>query len=172
MIGNTGHTIVADADALNIMAEDKSLIEFKGVITPHIKEMSRLTRLDTEYIKGNMIKTAVDFAREYNTVVLLKDAHSVIASPEGKVCINTTGTPAMSKGGTGDCLTGLIAGLIAQDTEVFDAACLGAYINGLAGEKAAHKKGEYGILATDITENIPLVMEELKQKCNKNNLEI
>ena len=61
---------------------------------------------------------------------------------------------------------------IRQDTEVFDAACLGAYINGLAGEKAAHKKGEYGILATDITENIPLVMEELKQKCNKNNLEI
>lgn len=171
VVENTNHTIVADADALNIMAEDKSLIKFEGVITPHIKEMSRLTGLDTEHIKGNMIDIALDFARRYNVVVLLKDAHSVIASPEGRVCINTTGTPAMSKGGTGDCLTGLTAGLIAQGVSAFDAACLGAYINGLAGERAAEKKGEYGILATDITENIPLVMEELKQNCNIKPLE-
>ncbi len=168
----TKRPIVADADALNIMAEDKSLISFNGVITPHIKEMSRLTGLDPDYIKSNMIETALDFARKYNVVVLLKDAHSVIASPGGKICINTTGTPAMSKGGTGDCLAGLIAGLIAQGMDVFDAACLGAYINGLAGEMAAHRKGEYGVLATDITENISLAMEMLKHNCNKKSLEM
>lgn len=169
---NTEHTIVADADALNIMAEDKSLIAFKGVITPHIKEMSRLTGLSTEHIKNNLIETALDFAAEYNVVVLLKDSHSVVASPDGRICINTTGTPAMSKGGTGDCLTGLIAGLIAQGVSVFEAACLGAYINGLAGERAAEEKGEYGILASDIADSIPHIMEKLKQTCNKKGIEM
>lgn len=172
VVKNTEHTIVADADALNIMAEDKSLIAFKGVITPHIKEMSRLTGLDAEYIKNNLIDTAVDTAKKYNVVVLLKDAHSVIASPEGRVCINTTGTSAMSKGGSGDCLTGLVAGLIAQGADVFEAACLGAYINGLAGERAAAKIGTYGVLASDIGDNIPQVMEELKQTCNKKGIEM
>ncbi len=166
VVENTEHTIIADADALNIMAEDKSLISFKGIITPHIKEMSRLTGLDTEFIKNNIIKTASDFAKKYNVVVLLKDARSVIAAPDGRICVNTTGSSAMSKGGTGDCLTGVVAGLVAQGMDIFDAACLGAYINGLAGEIAAQERGAYGVLATDIADNVPQIMEELKHKCN------
>ncbi len=153
--------VVADADALNIIAQNSDLKPLTSVITPHIKEMSRLTGLTVDYIKSNLIKTAGEYAAQYNTVVVLKDAHSVIASPDGKICLNITGTAAMSKGGSGDCLTGVIAGLIAQGLDCFNAACIGAYINGKAGEIAEKEKSPYSVLALDISKAIPKAINEI-----------
>lgn len=158
---NSKVPVIADADALNIISQREDLKKHTSLITPHIKEMSRLTGLSTEYIKSNMISTALDYAKKYNTVVLLKDAVSIIASPSGKVCINTTGTPAMSKGGSGDSLTGVTAGLAAQGLDMFTSACLGAYINGRAGEIAEKIKGPYSVTALDISSSIPEAINTL-----------
>ncbi len=157
VILNCNNKLIIDADGINSLSENTDLLlKHKNdcIITPHIMEMSRLTKLDINYIKNNMIETAKEFAKKYNVTVVLKDAHTVIASPKGKICINTTGTPAMSKGGTGDCLCGVITGLIAQGIESFNAACMGAYINGKAGEYAEKKLGTYSVRASDIADNI------------------
>ena len=101
-------------------------------------------------VLNDTIGTAKEFAKEYNTVVLLKDARTIIASPDGRVYINMTGNNAMSKGGSGDVLTGIIGALLAVMENPFEAAALGAYIHGLSGEKASEKLGHYGVLAGDI----------------------
>ena len=160
-LNNAEVPVIADADALNIIAKNKNLKPCTSVITPHIKEMSRLTGLNINYIKENMIKIAKEYAVMYNTVVVLKDAHSIIASPNGKVCINTTGTPAMSKGGSGDSLTGIIAGLMAQGLQAFDAAALGTYINGKAAELAEKESSPYSLLALDISRAIPKAINRI-----------
>lgn len=157
VILNCNNKLIIDADGLNSLSENTDLLlKHKNdcIITPHIMEMSRLTGLDASYIKQNMIETAKNFAQKYNVTVVLKDTHTIIASPEGKVCINITGTPAMSKGGTGDCLCGVITGLAAQGINSFDAACMGAYINGKAGEYAEKKLGSYSTSASDIVDNL------------------
>lgn len=163
-IENCNNTLVIDADGLNSIANNTDIL-FKlrtnCVITPHIMEMSRLTGKSVTNIKNNMVSTALDFAKKYNVVVLLKDSHSVIANPKGDVCINITGTPAMSKGGTGDCLCGVITGLIAQGVDAFEAACMGAYINGKAGEAAEKRLSAYGVMASDVVESISEVLLEI-----------
>ena len=123
--------------------------------------MSKLTGKSVEYIKENLIEVAKEYAKEYNTVVVLKDAHSVITSPKGDICINITGTSAMSKGGSGDSLTGVITGLVAQGIDVYNACCLGAYINGKAGEVAEKKTSKYSVLALDISNSIGDVLKEI-----------
>lgn len=158
---NSKVPVVADADALNIIAEKPYLKQYTSVITPHIKEMSRLTGLTPEYIKENIVSIAKEYASAYGTVVVLKDSHSIIASPDGKVCINITGTSAMSKGGSGDSLTGVITGLIAQGLDSFTASCLGAYINGKAGEIAEKEKSPYSVLALDISKAIPKAINSI-----------
>lgn len=153
--------IIADADALNIIAENEDLKKYTSVITPHLKEMSRLTGLEVSHIKENIVAVAKDYALKYNTVVVLKDAHTVIVSPDGRICINITGTSAMSKGGSGDSLTGVITGLMAQGLNSFDASCLGAYINGKAGEIAEKKSSSYSVLALDVSKAIPKAINEI-----------
>lgn len=153
VIENSIAPLVIDADGLNMLSENVDLLKklkVSCVITPHLKEMSRLTGLSINDISCNMQKVAVDFADKYNVTVVLKSAHTVIAQPKGKVCINTAGTCAMSKGGSGDSLTGVITGLIAQGVKPFYAACLGTYINGKAGEIAEQKLSSYSVMARDI----------------------
>ncbi len=154
VLKNAKAPVIADADALNIISGNEELKALTSVITPHIKEMSVLTGFEIEYIKNNLIKTASEYAKKYDTVVVLKGSRSIIASPDGRVCINTTGTPAMSKGGSGDSLTGVITGLMAQGLNAFDGACLGAYINGKTAELVEKEKGAYGVMALDIAGNI------------------
>ena len=152
LVLNTEGRLIIDADALNILSEDASVLEkARGevVITPHLKEMSRLTGKSVKEISENPVGTAVDFAREYKVSVALKDAHSVIANPDGRVYINTEGTNAMSKGGSGDCLTGVIGGFCAQGLSGFESAALGAFICGRAGKISAEEKGEYSPVASD-----------------------
>lgn len=158
VIKNITSPLVLDADGLNILSADellKSSLPENTVVTPHPKEMSRLTGLSVEEILKHPIETALNFAKKYNTVTVLKDARTIIASPSGEVTINLTGTPAMSKGGSGDCLAGIISSLIAQGLDCYNAACLGCYISGKAGEIAADKLSAYGVLASDLIDCIP-----------------
>jgi NAD(P)H-hydrate epimerase len=145
--------LVLDADALFAVSKDANILKkLKApcVITPHPSEMSRLTGISVPDILNNTIETAVNFAKEFNVVTLLKDAHTIIANPDGKYYINTTGTNALSKAGTGDVLTGIIAGFIAQGLDVFSAGVLGAYFHGKAGEDAVGNGSCYSVMAGDL----------------------
>ena len=105
--------IILDADALNLAAEYRELTGYfteNIIVTPHMKEMSRLTGIQIEEMKENPVRTSREFADQYGVVCVLKDAATVIAGRDGKTFVNGSGTPAMAKGGSGDVLTGVIAG--------------------------------------------------------------
>ena len=164
IIENAEVPLVLDADALNVLegkADILKNLKAPCIITPHLKEMARLTGLDTDYISEELIAVAGSFSKEYNVITVLKDARTVIALPTGDIYINTTGTPAMSKGGSGDCLTGAIAGLIAQGVNPENAAVLGCYICGKAGELAAEEMSQYGVLASDTANYIPMAIKKI-----------
>jgi NAD(P)H-hydrate epimerase len=161
MLDKVKAPLILDADALNVISahpELKNKLPVNTIITPHPLEMSRLTGLSVNEILKNPVNTALDFSKQYKVITVLKDAHTIIATPMGEVTINITGSPAMSKGGSGDCLAGTISGLLAQGLSPYDAACLGCYICGKAGEIAAHEISEYGVLASDIIEYIPIAL--------------
>jgi NAD(P)H-hydrate epimerase len=160
ILGKITSPLLLDADGLNVIAADEKLktaLPADTIITPHPKEMSRLTGLEVDEILKNPIGTATDFAKKYNVITVLKDARTVIAAPDGRVTINITGTPAMSKGGSGDCLAGIIGALVAQGVDCYNAAALGCYISGKAGELAHKNLSAYGVLATDMIDCIAKV---------------
>jgi NAD(P)H-hydrate epimerase len=153
---------ILDADALNIIAKDASIIKkLKAgcIVTPHVREMARLINKSTDYVKNNRLNVAKNFSHYYNAVVVLKGTGTVVASPQGRSYINNTGNPGMATAGSGDVLTGVIAGFLAQGLSLFDAAQLAVYIHGLAGDLAAKEKGEIGLIAGDILENIPYAVK-------------
>ena len=148
---------VVDADGLNAFAGNpEALGSFQApiVITPHPGEMARLAGSSVEKVRMRPIETARNFAADKGVVVLLKGAPSVTAHPDGRVILNPTGGPSMSKAGSGDILTGAIAALLAQGLEAFDAAFCGAYLHGLAGEIAAGELGEYSPVASDMIDGL------------------
>ena len=150
--------IVIDADALNAIAKDTSvLLKAKNtvIVTPHLGEMSRLTNTTISYISDNMVSSAAEFSKKYNVITVLKSSRTVIASPEGTIYINETGSSAMSKGGTGDCLSGIIAALMAQGGEAYRSAVLACYINGLSAQLCTQAYTSYSTLARDIIDNLP-----------------
>lgn len=150
--------IVFDADALNIISEDESRMNFAGrkaIVTPHVGEMSRLVGMPISEIQSHMTETAEAFAAHHGITVLLKDAVSVISSPGRKTVENHTGNSGMATAGSGDVLAGLITGLVAQGMTNPDAAMVGAYMHGRAGEFAAMEKTEYSMTASDIIRHIP-----------------
>jgi len=149
--------MVIDADALNAIAENISVlkrVKVEYVVTPHAGEMSRLVKKSTDYIKKNRISVAKKFSNYYNAVVVLKGPGTVVAG-QGKTYVNKTGNPGMATAGSGDVLTGVIAGFLAQGLKEFEAARFGVYVHGLAGDLAAKEKGEVGLIAGDILEKIP-----------------
>jgi len=135
------------------------LLKAKGprILTPHSGEMSRLTGLSVKKIEGARLKTARDFARRCNCVLLLKGHRTVVASPEGKTYINHTGNVGMATAGSGDVLTGMITAFLGQGMSPFDAAKYGAYYHGKAGDLAARKKSKASMIASDIIEQITYV---------------
>ena len=154
--------LVIDADALFALAGHvQILLKAKGprILTPHCTEMSRLTNLPPKVIEAGRLKTARDFARRYNCVLLLKGHRSVVASPEGKTYINHTGNVGMATAGSGDVLTGMIAAFLGQGMSSFDAAKDGVYYHGKAGDLAARKKSKASMIASDIIEQIPYVFK-------------
>lgn len=122
--------------------------------------MARLTGLDTQYIKQNKEQVATQFAQKYNLVVHLKDSNSITAN-ESDVATNTTGTPAMAKGGSGDLLAGIIGGLLARGISPFEATFAGAYIAGKAAEKALEQSNEYSLLPSDTAKEVGFVVSEI-----------
>ncbi|HZJ57967.1 MAG TPA: NAD(P)H-hydrate dehydratase [Clostridia bacterium] len=177
ILGEFDISIIMDADALNHISGDTGLLSaYKGsaVITPHPGEMSRLTGLSIDEITKSPIDAATDFARETDVVVLLKGATTVVAHPDGRIYLNTSGNSGMGTGGSGDILTGMIAALAAQGYSAFDAAVYGCYIHGRAGDYAMDEWGETGLVAGDILGMVPLVFKDmyaLKKvrpgRCNK-----
>jgi NAD(P)H-hydrate epimerase len=150
--------VVLDADAL------KSAPQFPAgavrVLTPHPGEMARLTGMSTAEVQADRVGTARTFAARHGVIVVLKGQRTLIAYPDGRVCVNPTGTPAMGTGGTGDILTGMIAGMIAQFPEVPRRAVMAAvYLHGLAGEIGAREVGEKSLIATDLLRFLPRAME-------------
>lgn len=157
--------IVLDADALNVIANNTDIFkEFKKdvVITPHPGEMSRLTGLETSYIQNNRIEVAKEFAAKWQVVLVLKGACTIIADKSGEVYINPTGNAGMATAGSGDALSGIIASLIGQGAAALPAAAAGVYLHGLAGDMAAVEKGEHGLNAMDIVENVPYAIKKIK----------
>lgn len=144
---------VIDADALNLLAENGGGVGENTVLTPHPGEMARLVGADTCDILAAPVDYARQLSEEYGCTVLLKGATTVIARGED-VTLNITGCEAMATGGSGDVLTGMIAGLMAQGMNGYDAARAGAYYHGLAGEAAARKKGSRAACAMDICQHI------------------
>ncbi len=150
--------IILDADALNVIAGNIDMLgKFKNkvIITPHPGEMARLTGLDVSYIQSNRIEVAKKYATLWGVTVVLKGARTVVSDKNGHVYINSTGNAGMATAGSGDCLTGIIASLLGQGADAPYAAIAGVYLHGLAGDIAALSKGEYGLNAMDIVENIP-----------------
>jgi hydroxyethylthiazole kinase-like uncharacterized protein yjeF len=149
--------MVVDADALNCLAgSDWKSPGAPRILTPHPGEMSRLTGLTIAQVQADRMGVARKLATERGVTLVLKGEGTVIAFPDGRVWINTTGSPAMATGGTGDILTGLTAGLAAQFPKDLDRAVAGAvYLHGLAGEFAARHLGEQPVIATDLLRYLP-----------------
>lgn len=158
--------LVIDADGLNAVSKNCDILKEKScdvVITPHPGEMSRLTKLSIDEIQKNRTEVAADFAKKYGITVLLKGKNTVIAGADGQMKINPTGNPGMATGGTGDVLSGVIGAFLGQGLGAFDAAVLGAYIHGKAGDMAAEKFGVHGLLAGDVAEYAAFaIADELK----------
>ena len=129
------------------------------VITPHPGEMARLLGVTVRDIEGDRCGVAAHFAKEYGVTVVLKGKETVIANENGDVKINPTGNSGMATAGMGDVLSGVIASFLGQGLESFDAAVLGAYIHGKAGDAAACEKGVHGLIASDVLEKLPLAIK-------------
>ena len=160
VVNNFTGILVLDADALNCIAKDTGILkntQCRIIITPHPGEMARLTGKTVSDIRSDRMKTAIDFASEYGVTVLLKGANTVVADKTGRCYVNTTGNPSMARGGSGDVLTGLIAGLIKQTEDEFSAACTGCFIHGEAADRVTEK---YGMLAATPTR----VVDEINKK--------
>ncbi len=155
---------VLDADALNALAGKASLLtecKIPPILTPHPGEMSRLEIDATiESINADRLGTAGRFARERGVLVVLKGARTVVARPDGLVAICPTGNPGMATAGTGDVLTGMIVGLLAQGLAPWDAACAGTYFHGLAGDLTAAALGQAAMTAGDLIEHIPQALSQ------------
>ncbi|MDO5539896.1 MAG: NAD(P)H-hydrate dehydratase [Eubacteriales bacterium] len=147
---------VLDADALNLLAAHPELwkvAEGEFIITPHPGEMSRLTKLPVGAIKKDIAGTAGRFSSEHQVITVLKD-HRTVVSDGTDFYRNTTGNHGMATGGSGDVLAGVIGGLLAQKMNLFEAACLGCYIHGMAGDRARDIRGAYSMMAEDIVDSI------------------
>ena len=150
---------VLDADALNALAGKASLLTectYPPIITPHPGEMARLeAEATTQSVNEDRLGTATRFARERGVFVVLKGARTVIARPDGVAAICPTGNPGLATAGTGDVLTGMVGGLIAQGVGPWEPACAATYFHGLAGDLAAQQRGQAGMIARDLIQHIP-----------------
>ncbi|MBI2337912.1 NAD(P)H-hydrate dehydratase [Candidatus Daviesbacteria bacterium] len=156
---------VIDGDGLNVLSKiDKWWKQLNGevVLTPHPGEMARLTGLSIDQIQKDRLNIAQKYAEKWKQTVVLKGANTVIASPAGELILSSFANPLLATAGTGDILAGMIAGMLAQGLEPFDASCIGVYLHGLAGELLKEKIGDAGMLAGDLLPFIPLAIKKIK----------
>lgn len=159
--------LVLDADALNAISLNKDILkDLKPgtVITPHPGEMARLTGMTTAGVMEDRVGTAVGFAARWGAVTVLKGSRTIVALPDGSYYINVTGNPGMATGGSGDVLTGVIASLAGQGMKPADAAVAGVFLHGLAGDAAAERLGQHGMLPRDMVAELPLIMKKVFER--------
>ena len=165
LIVNIKKPMVLDADALNAVSDDVSILKkiHQGyIVTPHPGEMSRLVKKSTAYVKNNRLSIAKKFSNNYNAVVVLKGSGTVVTDCGAKKhCINKSGNPGMATAGSGDVLAGIIGGFLAQGLALFEAARLAVYVHGVAGDLAAREKGEIGLIASDILDKVPPAIKKI-----------
>lgn len=159
--------LVIDADGLNLLAGQLDcLLERQGkplILTPHPGEMARLAGLSVATIEADRFNVARNFARRHQIILLLKGVRTIVAAPDGRILINTSGNNGLSSGGSGDVLTGLIGGLLAQGCDPFSAAGLAVWLHGRAAEQIAAHRGMVGMTAGELISQLPLVRQELAQ---------
>ncbi|MCE9636533.1 MAG: NAD(P)H-hydrate dehydratase [Planctomycetes bacterium] len=154
--------MVIDADGISALVGAAQRLEWaegRRVLTPHPGEAARLLSCSTAEVMADREGAAIRIARETNSIVLIKGAGTIVTDAE-RVYVNASGNPGMATAGSGDVLTGVIAALLAQGMDPFDAACLGAHLHGRAGDLAARALGEHGMIATDILESLPLAFRD------------
>ena len=155
-IAQADKPLVLDADALNFMGREKQILQHlpkHSILTPHPKELERIIgKCTNSYTR---LTQACELAKKTETYILLKGAYSTLITPEGNCHFNPTGNPGMATGGSGDVLTGVLLALLAQGYSPLDAALLGAYVHGLAGDLAKEEQGEMGMTAMDIVRHLP-----------------
>ncbi|MFZ5944425.1 MAG: NAD(P)H-hydrate dehydratase [Bacillota bacterium] len=154
--------IVIDADGLNALAEDLEILRVckaPVILTPHPGEMARLLKTDTAHVQSDRIKSAVGLAETYKVWVVLKGVNTIIAAPDGKIYINTTGSPSLATAGTGDVLSGMIGALVGQCEDIDGAICTAVFLHGLAGELVTEERGSISSKAGDIVEAVPKILQ-------------
>lgn len=175
LIETVSAPMVIDADGLNALAEDITVLQRKRsaniVLTPHPGEMSRLLGSSIPDVAAIRISVAQEFARTHGVYVVLKGARTIVAAPNGMAAINGSGNPGMASGGMGDVLTGVIVSLLGQGYTTWNACRLGVFLHGLAGDLVAMEQGETGMTASDLIERLPLAFNRLlNAPTNPNNL--
>lgn len=162
---NTEKNLLIDADGLNILSQNLNLLEerksFTTILTPHEGEFARLTGLSLEEIKNNRKRLAVDFAKKYKLILVLK-GHNTIVTDGKEVYVNKTGNSGMASGGSGDVLTGIISAFM-KNYDLFDAARIGVYIHGLAGDSYARKNSKTSLRASDLIEHLDNVFKLMEK---------
>lgn len=150
------YPLLLDADALNLLAKNKSLLKMlpaNSILTPHALEFDRLTEKHSSFL--SRLERVRSFSKNFNVIVVLKNAYTFICCPNGDLYVNGTGSPGMAKAGSGDVLTGMIGGLLAKGLTPLEATLQGVWYHGKAGEIATQKKGQEAVLARDIIRAIP-----------------
>ena len=154
---------VIDADGLNILAQIDLKLDNNTILTPHPKEASRLLGYSLDKVLDNLEQSARKICEKYNCITVLKSHRTIVTDGE-KIYHNTTGNSALAKAGSGDVLAGMIAGLLAQGANPYEASCLGVYLHGLAGDLAKNDLTAYGVLASDTIRYIPYAIKNLLTK--------
>lgn len=158
--------MVIDADGLNALSGALDVLDRRGaetILTPHPGEMGRLAALSSAEVQGDRLGVATRFAREHGCWLVLKGARSLVSGPDGQVYVNPTGNPSLASGGSGDVLTGLIGGFLARGWPMERAGLAGCYLHGLAADHLARRMGSVGVLAGELPDVIPFLMEALAQ---------
>lgn len=158
VITNCEKPLVIDADALNCICNKPEILKnlkAPAIITPHPGEMARLLHSTPKTVNSNRENTAINFAKKFGVVTVLKGAGTIIASPDGEVYINHTGNSGMATGGSGDILSGIIGSLLAQGASPINASAAGVFLHGTIGDLAAEKLGKISMLPTDMIDMIP-----------------
>ena len=161
--------LVLDADGINALAGHAQILrraQAPVILTPHPGEMARLLGKSVGDVQKDRLGAAGSFAQEFNVHLVLKGAGTVIAAPDGALAVNPTGNPGMATGGTGDVLTGMIVGFLAQGLSPWEAACAGCYLHGVAGDLVAARRGEIGMIARDLLDAIPEAIRAVQSEEN------
>ena len=164
LLGKIGKPVILDADGINAFAghvDSLTKVSAPLILTPHVGEMARLLEKDIDEVKNGRKDIALEFAHQYNIVLVLKGHETIVAGPDGAFYVNATGNVGMATGGTGDVLTGIIASFIGQGCDTFTASVLGVYFHGLAGDEALKERGVLSLIASDLLNKLPCVFKKL-----------